>query len=144
MLNKDFDLKDDLGKLRSGKRYKLEGRKRNADDECKIYIDEGHSVVSKSDSGDYSDIVKRPETLEKLVTPEVRSTIPYKSESGTNNKESCGIPPKSTPPRKIMAGGEMNLPLFHENGSKDPQQHLFLCEVVWRVNQVINADMKVA
>lgn len=36
----------------------------------------------------------------------------------------------------------MKLPLFHGNGSEDPQQHLFLCEAVWRVKQVADASMK--
>jgi len=46
--------------------------------------------------------------------------------------------------KKAMAGGEMKLPLFHGNGLEDPQQHWFLCEVVWRVRQVVDADMKAA
>ena len=46
--------------------------------------------------------------------------------------------------KKAMAGREMKLPLFHGNGSEDPQQHWFLYEAVWRVKQVANADMKAA
>jgi len=38
----------------------------------------------------------------------------------------------------------MKLPLFHGNGSEDPQQHWFLCEAMWRVKQITNACMKVA
>jgi len=38
----------------------------------------------------------------------------------------------------------MNLPLLHGNWSEDLQQHWFLCEVVWRVKQLTDADMKVA
>ena len=41
-----------------------------------------------------------------------------------------------------MEGSEMRLPLFHGNGSEDPQQHWFLCEVVWRVKQVTDPGMK--
>jgi len=43
-----------------------------------------------------------------------------------------------------MVGGEMKLPLFHGNGSEDPQQHWFLCEAIWRVKKVTDANMKVA
>jgi len=43
-----------------------------------------------------------------------------------------------------MAGGEMKLPVFHGNGSEDPQQHWFLCKAIWRVNQVAYGNMKVA
>jgi len=32
--------------------------------------------------------------------------------------------------------------MFHGNGSEDPQQHWFLCEAVWRVKQVTDANMK--
>lgn len=44
----------------------------------------------------------------------------------------------------VMEGGEMKFLVFHENGSEDPQQHWLLCEVVWRVKQVVYANMKVA
>ena len=26
---------------------------------------------------------------------------------------------------------EIKLPMFHGNGSEDPKEHLFLCDVVW-------------
>lgn len=67
MLNKDIDWEDDLGKLRSGKRYNLEGRKRNDDGKCKRYIEEGQNAVSQSDSEDDNDRVKRPETPKNLL-----------------------------------------------------------------------------
>jgi len=44
--------------------------------------------------------------------------------------------------KKTMAGGEMKLSLFHGNGSEDPQQHWFVCEVVWRVKQITYLDTK--
>jgi hypothetical protein len=31
---------------------------------------------------------------------------------------------------------EMRLPIFRGDGSKDPDQHWFLCESVWSINQV--------
>lgn len=46
MLNKDADWDENLRELRSGKRYKLNRRKRNTDGECKKYIEEGYGVVS--------------------------------------------------------------------------------------------------
>lgn len=33
MLNRDFDEENEVGTLRSGKRYKLEEKKRNSDEE---------------------------------------------------------------------------------------------------------------
>jgi len=48
----------------------------------------------------------------------------------------------ATSSNKAMVGGEMRLPLLHGNGSEDPQQHWFLCEAMWRVKKVTDADMK--
>ena len=39
---------------------------------------------------------------------------------------------------------EIKLPLFHGNGSKDPEQHLFLYDVVWGAKQVQEDDVKKA
>jgi len=38
MPSEDFDKAKEIGKLRSGKRYNMEGRKRNADGECRKYL----------------------------------------------------------------------------------------------------------
>ena len=35
-------------------------------------------------------------------------------------------------------------PTFNGNGAKDPKQHWFICEVVWMVRFVQNADLKKA
>jgi len=58
----------------------------------------------------------------------------------TSQGASTTTPLAST--KRVMEGGEMKLPLFHGNGSEDPQQHWFLCEALWRVKQVIDVDMK--
>ena len=41
-----------------------------------------------------------------------------------------------------MAGDEKKLPLFHGNGTDDPEQHQFLCEAVWTIRQTIDDDVK--
>ena len=41
-----------------------------------------------------------------------------------------------------MAGDNMKLPLFHGNMIDDPEQYLFLCEVVWIVRKTTNDDVK--
>jgi len=63
------------------------------------------------------------------------------TKSATQGSKSAAPPFTS---KTVMAGGEMKLPIFHGNGLEDPQQHWFLCEVVWRVKQVIDANMKAA
>ena len=35
-----------------------------------------------------------------------------------------------------MDGNDIKLPIFNGNGLEDPEQHWFLCEVVWTVRQV--------
>ena len=41
-----------------------------------------------------------------------------------------------------MAGDDTKLPLFHGNGTVNPEQYLFLCEVVWIVRQAMDDDVK--
>ena len=41
-----------------------------------------------------------------------------------------------------MVGGDMKLPLFHGNGTDDPEQYWFLCEAVWNVRQATDDDVK--
>ena len=38
----------------------------------------------------------------------------------------------------------MKLPIFRGTGLEDPEQHWFLCKVVWNVKQVIDDDIKMA
>jgi hypothetical protein len=37
---------------------------------------------------------------------------------------------------------EMRLPIFRGDGSKDPDQHWFLCEYVWIIKQVTDEAVK--
>jgi hypothetical protein len=37
---------------------------------------------------------------------------------------------------------EMRLPTFSGDGSEDPNQHWFLCEVVWSINNVTDEAVK--
>jgi hypothetical protein len=37
---------------------------------------------------------------------------------------------------------EMRLPIFKEYGSEDPDQHWFLCEVVWSIKNVTEEEIK--
>lgn len=41
-------------------------------------------------------------------------------------------------------GCDMKLLVFKETGLEEPEQHWFLCEVVWNVKQVIDDDIKMA
>jgi hypothetical protein len=37
---------------------------------------------------------------------------------------------------------EMRLPTFRGDGSEDPDQHWFLCEALWIINNVIDEDVR--
>jgi hypothetical protein len=37
---------------------------------------------------------------------------------------------------------EMRLPTFKGDGSEDPEQHWFLCEVVWSIKNIIDEAVK--
>jgi hypothetical protein len=37
---------------------------------------------------------------------------------------------------------EMRLPIFRGDGSEDPDQHWFLCEAIWNINNVTEEDVK--
>ena len=41
-----------------------------------------------------------------------------------------------------MESDDMKLPLFHGNGTDDPEQYWFLCEAVWIVRQTTDDDVK--
>ena len=94
--------------------------------------------------GEFEDhSVKKPTTPEKLRIPEVNPVTSPLAGSGTKSATPRSDT-TSASRKKVMAGGEMKLPVFYGNGSEDPQQHWFLCEAVWRVKQVTDANMKVA
>jgi len=89
--------------------------------------------------------VKRPTTPERSKTPEVKPVTPPPAGSGTKGATlGSNIASLLMSSRLVMAGGEKKLLVFYGNGSEDPQQHWFLCEAIWRVKQVIDANMKAA
>ena len=41
-----------------------------------------------------------------------------------------------------MASNEMKLPIFHGNGTDEPEQYGFLCEAIWTAQQTVDDDVK--
>ena len=41
-----------------------------------------------------------------------------------------------------MVSDDVKLPLFHGNGTEDPEKYWFLCETVWTVRQARDDDVK--
>ena len=48
------------------------------------------------------------------------------------------------PPANKMARDDIKLPIFNGNELEDPEQHWFLCEVVWIVRQIQDENIKKA
>ena len=83
MLSSDSD---GSGTLRSGKRFRLGGKKRNNDGESRTYIEIHSSSYSeyRSDKSEWSNWVDWIKTPEKLKTPETRSVTSSESGSGAD------------------------------------------------------------
>ena len=45
-------------------------------------------------------------------------------------------------PRRNRMGDDMKLPVFKGTRLEDPEQHWFLCDIVWNVKKVIDDDIK--
>ena len=41
-----------------------------------------------------------------------------------------------------MVGDDAKLPLFHGNGTEDPEQYWFLCEAVWNIKETMDDEVK--
>ena len=48
----------------------------------------------------------------------------------------------TVPPANIMDGANIKLPIFNGNGLEDANQHLFLCDTVWTVQQIQDENIK--
>ena len=41
-----------------------------------------------------------------------------------------------------MVGADIKLPIFNGNGLEDPEQHWFLCEVLWNLPHIQDENIK--
>ena len=124
---------EDSYNLRSGKRYKIDygdySRHRHT-----------NSSEARPDSPNNS---RReggliPPTLQNLLAnPLVVNQSPPRGQVPPS-------PQQPQQPRRNRMGDDMKLPVFKGTRLEDPEQHWFLCEVVWNVKQVIDDDIKMA
>jgi hypothetical protein len=88
-----------------------------------------------------------------MQTAEVSTIIPpvdlaTLSTQSNPNHQSVQSTFTSSPPHTqsrtlgISMGDEMRLPIFKGDGSKDPDQHWFLCEAVWNIKNVTDEAVK--
>lgn len=131
-MQKAYELEDSYN-LRSGKRYEVD------------YGDYfGHNPSNSREARPDSPSNSRkeggliPPTPHKLLVnlPVVNQTPP--------RGQGPSSPQQSQTPRRNRMGDDMKLPVFKGTCLEDPEQHWFLCEVVWSVKQVIDDDIKMA
>ena len=112
----------------------------------------GGSTESPRIGRDYSIPERSPRERPRIPSPEplVNTSSPS---VGTSEQEiPSAIPvnlvnsggPMNNPSATLMAGTYVRLPTFNGIGTKDPEKHWFLCEAIWMVRLVHNADIKKA
>ena len=117
----------------SGKRYKVDY------EDCS-----GHRRTNNSEARPDSPNNSRreggliPPTPQKLL-----ANSPIVNQSSPKGQ----VPPSSQQPqqpRRNRMGDDMKLPVFKGTRLEDPEQHWFLCEVVWNIKQDGDDDIKMA
>ena len=48
------------------------------------------------------------------------------------------------PTTNTMAGAKIKLPIFNGNRLEDPEQHWYLCDIVWTVRKIQDENIKKA
>ena len=149
MFASESTFNEQIGLLRSGKRYK-----RNF---------ESYTLGQSTESNPISPTALEPEETPSignpLVTLQQRPIIPENpSQSESNPSSSIPVagqstlvssPPPTTspppsPPRPAMAhmNDDIKLHVFKGTGSEDPKQFWFLCEAVWTAKTITDQDTK--
>jgi hypothetical protein len=122
--------------------------------EVAYLTNEEHSEPARSEEEEVEELHwDEPETLETVQTIEVSSIIPpvdlvvLRNQSNHSHQSIQSIV-NSIPPH-IQSGtlgrsmvDEMRLPIVRGDGSEDPDQHWFLCEVVWNIKNVTDEAVK--
>lgn len=131
-MQKSYEFEDSYN-LISRKRYKVDcgdcsGHRRSNSSEAR--------PDSPSNSKKEGGLI--PPTPQKLlVNPPIVNQTPPRVQGHPS-------PQQPQPPRRNRMGDDMKLPAFKGTRLEDPEQHWFLCEVVWSVKQVIDDDIKMA
>ena len=119
------------------------------------YEEEDDSPISKR-AEEFEESAETPRSRRNYTTlgvsAEVRSRASSPERVVTNDSANTttitqGIPPPlnyslDNPNANSMAGVDIILTILNGNGVEDPEQHWFLCEAVWMVHLVHNADKK--
>ena len=128
-------------------------------DEDKGYCDEEqeYNLISEGPEGS-EDSIETPRLGHNYITPTISPEVRYRvsSPERTTNTDNIGTvtdtmegisllnPLPEDPDANSMVGAYIRLPTFNGNGAEYPEQHWFLCKVVWMVLLVHKADIKKA
>ena len=138
---------DDLGRTRSGKKYKVDFRSPIFEDSSNNTRQQSYSNTERIEGG----IPYHPYTPQKTTgTQNNPVETPYSSSptAHTTTTSPTSTPPSGSntanqhPPRRNRMGDDMKLPTFKGTGAEDPEQHWFLCEVVWTIKGIQDDNTK--
>ena len=168
MFPRDSRTEIEVGYLRSGRKFRVGKRRKNATGRgsCNTTRGGDYELTSHLDEGscdgeeEYYVIFEEEEESKELVetqipdheygTPAIPHTSPevvfrnmfpsrlvnLNSTNTVNSGQGSLTTQKHSPSvlgSNIMPRIDIKLPIFNGNGLKDPEQHWFLCEVVWTV-----------
>jgi hypothetical protein len=116
--------------------------------------DEEHPDPTRTEEGEAEELHQsEPETSGTARTTEVSNVNPLvvptilRSQNSQNHQSlqsTVTSSSTSTQTRTLVSSmaDEMTLPIFRGDGSKDPDQHWFLCEVVWNIKSITDEAIK--
>ena len=135
---------DDIGRTRSGNKYKVDFRSPIFEDSSDSTRQQIHNHTDRTEGG----IPYHPYTPQKQLRTQNNRVGTPSSSSQTVHTTTTSPPPtppsgsntaNQHPPRRNRMGDDMKLPIFKGTGAEDREQHWFLCEAVWTI-KAINDD----
>ena len=129
---------DDIGRTRSGKKYKLDFKSSLFENSLDSTREQSHSNTERPVGG----IAYHPYTPQKTTKTQSNPVGTTSSSSHIVHTTATSPPPtplsgsnivNQHPPSRNRMGDDMKLPIFKGTGAEDPEQHWFLCEAVWTI-----------
>ena len=140
---------DDIGRTRSGKKYKVDFRSPIFEDSSDNTRQQSHSTTERIEGA----IPYHPYTPQKQTrtqnnpvgTPSSSSqTVPTTATSPSPIPPSGSNAANQHPPRRNRMGDDMKLPIFKGTWAEDPEQHWFLCESMWTIKGLQDDNINMA
>ena len=138
---------DDIGRTRSGKKYKVAFSSPVFGDSSDNIRQPSHSTVEEPEGGipyhPYTPQTQTGTQRNPVGTPSSSSqTVPTIGTSPSPTPLSGSNPVNQNPLQRNRMGDDMKLPTFKGTGVEDPEQHWFLCEAMWTIKQIHDDNIK--